>query len=220
MEKNINISNSPKKEIPQLGIPQKVEGKEKLYIIKEKVCVGNIYKVHCPDCGFEMAKKIQNTGIHKHICPKCKTIIGFNAVEKTAMVKSETKKEEQPQQEQERKVTQSFKTDTTSLGEIVWGGMFSQKHHRIGKETVTIGRKDIDEPSTISLDDDFVSRRSAIIEPILADKGTIFKFTVLKASNPVFVNGHEMMIGNSIYLNYGDTIKLGKTTLTFKKVKK
>ena len=33
-------------------------------------------------------------------------------------------------------------------------------------------------------------------------------------------NSNELLVGNSIYLNYGDTIRIGHTTLTFKAYKK
>lgn len=245
-QQKIQLKGMPKKELPQLGVPQKVAGKEKLYLIKEPVAIGRIYSVTCPDCGFTIAKKVQVADIHKHICPKCKTIIGFRAegtavadgsqeqvndgpgvvvkkqpAEKQSETPADKPADESAQKpEDEHRPTDPFKVSGTNSGEIVWGGVLSQKHCVIGLEPVTIGRKDKDEPSTISLNDDYASRRSAVIERILKENGVLYKFTVLKASNPVFVNGRELLVGDSIYLNYEDTIKLGKTTLTFKKAKK
>lgn len=85
---------------------------------------------------------------------------------------------------------------------------------------ITIGRKDDEMPSNISVNDPYMSRQSAKLETIRKDNGYTFKFTVVNASNPVFVNDTHLKPGNSIYLNYGDTIKLGKTRFTFRKSKK
>ncbi len=252
-QQKIQLKGAPKKELPTLGVTQKVEGKEKLYIIREPVAIGRIYNVVCPDCGFTIAKKVQAAGVRKHICPKCKTIIGFRAegtavvdgaqdnvkdrpeafvnvkpvktltkepAEKAADKPADKPEEKSPEKPEEKKPTEKFYRDSIISGEIVWGGVLSPKHHTIGTMPVTIGRKDRNEPSEISLNDDYVSRQSAVIEPIRNESGFLYKFTVLRASNPVFVNGRELLVGNSIYLNYGDTIKLGKTTLTFKKAKK
>ena len=63
-----------------------------------------------------------------------------------------------------------------------------------------------------------MSRRSILIEVAQAPKGFTYKLTVKKCTNPVLINGKEQEVGNSIYLNYGDTILVGNTTLTFKPV--
>ncbi len=215
MGTEIKLGGTPSKGLQQLGSPIKVKGHDKFYYVKEPAIVGMMYALHCPDCGFELAKKIQNTGIHKHICPQCKTVVGFGAIAQSTTVGGEKEQQEQ----QEKKPTVHFNMGG-GMGEIVWSHLLCTKRYKLGTETVTIGRKDKNEPSTISLSDDYVSRRSVTIEPLKTDKGFLFKFTVQRTSNPIFVNDREIMVGNSIYLNYGDNIKMGKTTLTFRQLKK
>lgn len=80
--------------------------------------------------------------------------------------------------------------------------------------TVTIGRKDDKESSDISIDDVTASRRSVKIEITKGKQsgGYIFKLTVLKTTNAVYVNHNAMYTNDSVYLNLGDIIKIGKTS--------
>ncbi len=263
MEKNQNATTI----ILSLGSPIKVEGRDKYYYIKEKVEAGKLYSITCPKCGLSMFKKVQNEGFHKHICPACKTIVGFKSIatkidapkksmgevtlnaqknEASASQKADTLKSNKEEtltkdiqednsnqvtpiseQQSENKETKESQIPHThkfevglASGELSWGSFFSSKHFQLGENTITIGRKDKDEPSDVSLDDSYVSRRSAKIEPIIDKKGFLYKFTVLRASNPIFINNHEVKLGSSFFLNFGDTIKMGKTILTFKKSSK
>lgn len=86
----------------------------------------------------------------------------------------------------------------------------------------TIGRKDDELPSDICFDhDDSMSRRSVSIEVIQKDeKGFLFKMKVLRAANPVLHNEKPLVEGEVIYLNYGDTIVLGRTKLIFERREK
>ncbi len=212
--------------ILSLGIPVKVDGRDKCYVIKKKVEVGKLYKMECPECGMSVVKKVQEEGIHKHICPNCHTLLGFGAKTPAPEPKPASAPEPKPTptpapETPSHNETHNFNMGKASKGEIVWGGMFHQEHRVIGLEKVTIGRKDKDEPSDISINDDYVSRRSVEIIPEVKDNGKVlYKFTINRTSNPVYVNGREMKVGESMYLNFGDKIKLGKTTLTFKKSNK
>lgn len=78
----------------------------------------------------------------------------------------------------------------------------------------TIGRADRTMPSDISLSDQAVSRRSIeIFVGSNPNDGITFKLTVLNASNPVYHNGNLMNVGDSLAMKFGDTIRLGTTTL-------
>jgi len=102
---------------------------------------------------------------------------------------------------------------------IVWGNVFNRKAFEIKVlGGYYIGRDDDEVKSDIIIKDDYVSRRSILLE-VIPKGGTecLYKITVKKASNPVLVNGKEIAIGESAYLNYGDTILVGNTTLTFKR---
>ena len=61
-----------------------------------------------------------------------------------------------------------------------------------------------------------MSKLNKTVNELLKDENQ-FEITVKNASNPVLVNGQEITIGSSTYLNYGDTILVGNTTLTFKR---
>ena len=46
-----------------------------------------------------------------------------------------------------------------------------------------------------------------------------FKLTVIKTTNAVFVNNNMLYDGDCVYLNYGDILKIGETTMLFKDAK-
>lgn len=79
-----------------------------------------------------------------------------------------------------------------------------------------IGRFDRMAPSDFNLSDQAVSRRSLEIfvdsNPV---EGINFRLTVHKAVNPVYHNGRQMHVGDSVALKFGDAIRLGTTTLDF-----
>lgn len=219
-------------EHPEIGKPLAVPSKDHLYIIKDKAITGNTYTLRCPECGHWEAETMQEAETaHKWYCPACKTLVAFNIVDKPKL-KEETEKQIKPTTNKEKSGTskeQEAHTKThkvnisrkeTSMAELVWGGIFSKKHLKLPSGTnIVIGRKDSDEPSNLQMDDAYMSRRSARIEAEAMNNGTRYKFTVLKCSNPVFINSKEITQGSSVYLNYGDTITLGKTIITLKKVR-
>ena len=49
--------------------------------------------------------------------------------------------------------------------------------------------------------------------------GYSFKLTVVRATNPVYVNGTQYAVGESVYLNFGDKLKMGSTKLEFTQAK-
>lgn len=86
----------------------------------------------------------------------------------------------------------------------------------VGKHS--IGRKDAELPSEISVGDDpSMSRQSAEIEVIPSGNGFFYTFTVLHAVNPVLHNGNELVEGECVSLNFGDTIQMGRTKFRFDK---
>ncbi len=98
-------------------------------------------------------------------------------------------------------------------------GRFKSKSYRLHPGPNTIGRHDKNCPSDVEIFDDcFVSRRSVVIDVAECDAGYKFKLTVMKAANPVLLNGRRLSSGEVIYLNYGDTIQLGNTRLNFIKI--
>lgn len=226
------MEQEPKKKIAQLGQPIKAPGDNRLYVIKERAKVGQMYKLICPECNFCVTKKIAKEGRHRWDCPQCKAIVGFAAVasapkmhdpavsqkqeSKSESVKSAASKAEDVQ-ESKKPTKKLDKSASQDLGEFVWGNFFSRKRFALRPGSFYIGRKDDEEKSDLQLNDKYVSRRSLKLDVIPSDKGYLFKMTVVHASNPVFVNSTEVAISNSVYLNYDDVITLGKTRLVFKK---
>lgn len=80
----------------------------------------------------------------------------------------------------------------------------------------TIGRHDPSQPSDIAITgDESVSRRCASIEATADAAGPIFLLRVIKTRNPIFINGRPMSNGESIQLQPGDNITMGKTAMVF-----
>ena len=217
------------KAILTLENPIKAPKHERVYIFTQRVPIGALCKIVCPECGFNVVKKISKVGKQRWDCPQCKAIIGFVA-EKSEQPKKQMKQDKSNQdipkqdsvgsKEEGASKPHTKKIDNENLcnlGELTWGGFFSRKHYPLRVDTIYIGRKDEGEPSDLQLEESYVSRRSALLEVLSSDKGFLFKLTVKHASNPVYVNSSEISVGNSIYLNYGDVLIFGKTKMTFKK---
>ena len=180
--------------------------KDGLYKAMTTAVVGQTYTIVCPRCGQENNFTAEKEGAAVVRCSKCKAAFGYNAGEKkTETVPSQTK------------VIHLGRTQN-SVGKLEWRRLMMTRSASLHIGTNIIGRKDDEYPSEISFDDAYMSRQSIAIDvqPNIKGVGYTFKLTVQKAANPILVGGSQLMVGNSIYLNYGDTIKLGNTTLTFK----
>ena len=220
------MEKEQQKAIITLENPIKSSKKEHFYAFAQRVPIGALCKIVCPECSFCLVEKTSKIGNYKWVCPHCNTIVGFVVVNPEQV----EEQKEQPNQDasieepvgskEESPKPHTKKIDNENLcnlGELAWGGFFSRKHYPLRVGSIYIGRKDDGEPSDLQLEDSYVSRRSALLEVLSSDKGFLFKLTVKHASNPVYVNSSEISVGNSIYLNYGDVLIFGKTKMTFKK---
>ena len=80
----MNAENpNQKKTVSLLGQPEKAPGDNRVYVIKQRAKVGQLYKMVCPECGFSMVKKVVKEGRQRWDCPQCKAIVGFAAVTNT-----------------------------------------------------------------------------------------------------------------------------------------
>ena len=199
---------------PILGKPILVRGKA--YYIKEKAILGNSYAIVCPLCNKHQSINPKKEGVNIERCPQCNAQIGYNAKSLT----STSSTDDAPSITDRIRVHKQADTHTTK-GKLTWG-FFGIHHACLAEGSNIIGRKDKEQPSDISIDDNYMSRRSISIdvEKRSNASGFVFKLTVLKSANPVIVNSNQLHIGNSIYLNYGDTIRLGNTVFTFRQDKK
>lgn len=79
-----------------------------------------------------------------------------------------------------------------------------------------VGRFDDDFPSDISLKGDNTISRQSIAISIEADEyGFDYKLKVLNATNTIKVNDRKVKVGEEVYLEFGDIIKLGNSKLIF-----
>lgn len=216
---------------PILGTPRKI--KDGVYGIKNKAIIGRPYTIVCPECHKSMQIRAESTKAHKRICKNCNTIICYIGKEEEAVPNEEDAAPTiEPEEEEEKSALthkykmgrENNKPDTPHAVEtampnakLVWGGLFRKKSYELNRTgKYYIGRDDEEIKSDIAIDDAYVSRRSVLIEVVNRDKGCSYKLTVKNATNPVLVNGQEYRLEEFVYLNYGDTILVGNTTITFK----
>ena len=137
-------------------------------------------------------------------CPECDTYICFSSRgEEGAPVKRRTQ-------------IIAGNDFATHDGILVWSRDSQVMSEVLPVGDTVIGRADVNEPSDISIDDYTASRRSIKISVTKGNQtGKYnFKLTVLRTTNPVFVNQNALYSKSTIYLNYGDTIKVGETVFT------
>ena len=205
---------SPQNSHPILGTPVRVDGGA--YIVKNRAFVGKIYTVVCPKCQKPLLVKAPSAKIFKATCKACGTSVCYRGMEEAS--KPVSSQEAKLKEKDADKPNPTYKYGRPEA-RLEWGGFLSRKHYNIqrsGKHY--IGRDDDELRSDISIQDEYVSRRSVLIEAIpKGGKECLYKLTVNSATNPVLINGQAKNVGESIYLNYGDTILVGNTTLTFKR---
>ena len=224
----MKCGTSPKQPHPVLGVPQLTD---KGYVVKNRASIGVIYKIVCPKCGHTLLVRANSTKFHKAICKECNTTLYYIGKEHQAeqfevrpsvvpIAKNgnEKKGAKENIQKEEEKSIEGTKKFAKPDARLEWGS-FINKHHyniqRLGEHY--IGRKDDEVRSDAVINDEYVSRRSFSIEPIPKSRNECaYKLTVKNATNPVLVNGKAFEIGESTFLNYGDTILVGNTTLIFK----
>lgn len=163
--------------------------------------INQSYTVICPHCkegSLVISQDSPGQGIA--VCSKCKGRVSFTARKPTeTIIKSE--------------LIQRFKGKLILLRR---GWLNKDYPLKDGKNIV--GRYDEAKVSDIAIKgDSSMSRQSVEIEVDHQDKGYSFKLTVKNSTNPVLHNNKPLTIGDSISLNFGDSIILGKTKFRFDK---
>ena len=175
--------------------------------------------VECPDCHSKLRFTPKENGMYSLPCPKCKinirTCVKDNeiiSVQKIGAANNEATLPVMPLE------------GNRSNGMLIllrYGGFLGNLGNKsfalhLGQNTV--GRYDDNLHSDIEIKGDpRMSRRSICIEVFQKETGFFFKMKVLRATWPVMHNDKPLVEGEVIYLNYGDNIKLGKTTFIFNK---
>lgn len=162
---------------------------------------GENYTVKCPHCGkMEFGFTTEKPGHRVVACPRCKGPIGIDVRKPTVNVC-------------DSELIQMFRGKLILLRK----GWLNKTFH-LDEGITTVGRHDESAMSDISIKGDpSISRRSIEIKTERTVKGYTFKLTVRKATNPVLHNSNPLMSGESVSLNFGDTLTLGKTKLRFEK---
>lgn len=210
---NIPAGGMKKATVPILGEVVKTK-KEGIYAVKEPAIVGKQYMVICPVCGKPVLTKATEPTVFRTMHKTCNAPIIIKGVEKNNSAAAGSNGANEVNVT-EVEVILGKKTNA----KLSWWSMTGRKAFvlRIGKNY--IGRRDNELPSNLSLKDKYASARSICIDVSQTARGYTFHLTVEHATNPVLINGKEQPEGSSFDLNYGDTIKLGNTTLSFKPVK-
>lgn len=159
------------------------------------------YTVKCPHCqeeGIDIYKETPGQGIA--LCPKCKGCVEFTARKPTeTIIKSES--------------IQRFRGRLVLLRR----GWINKGYHLKDGSNI-VGRYDESKVSDVSIKgDSSMSRQSVEIFVEHHDKGYSFKLTVRNSTNPVLHNNKPLAAGDSISLNFGDSIILGRTKFRFEK---
>ena len=189
---------------PLLGEAQQMFEGDNIYVVHERAIVDKVYSVICPRCHTVFISKTVNDDVVKIKCPECDTYICFSSQGES--------------QDLTIRRTQIINGSDTSTqeGVLVWSDNGRVESYVLSPGEITIGRKSTDVPSDIGIDDGTASRRSVKIVVTRGEQTGkyIFKLVVLRTTNAVYVNQNALYNNSEIYINYGDTIKLGETTLT------
>jgi hypothetical protein len=102
---------------------------------------------------------------------------------------------------------------------LVLGRFLGRKEYELSKGTHYVGRLDSANNSDLAIKDKFASSKSLRIDVNENGGSLVYRMTVERAMNPVYHNNRELMVGDIVYLTYGDTLRLGKTLVKIEKIK-
>lgn len=182
----------------------------------------NLLTIKCnkQGCGKTFLKPYpEKAGLYTLTCPHCKQKMLKKLPGKPTQ-QQEKEKEAEPKPTEPTQKTEALGKNSLGMGKLTLArlhGLMGRKSFSLNFGDNVVGRKDADLHSNIEVDDPFMSRRSINIVVTQTDTGCLFKLQVISATNPVFRNGKRLMVGEALYLNYGDVIKLGRTTFNFEK---
>lgn len=188
---------------PLLGEPEQMFEGDNLFVIVESAEKDKVYSFICPRCHSYFISSTHDDEVRKIKCPECDTYICFS-----------TKGEKPSSKKRRTQVTVNDNNHPVSPGLLVWTVGEELKTYTLPTGSTVIGRNDEDEPSDISVNDATASRRSVRIDVTQGEQTgkRMFRLSVQRTTNPVYVNHNALYTNDSIYLNPGDTIKVGATS--------
>lgn len=164
----------------------------------------NLLQCKTAGCNGIIKKQDRGDGIYLSECDKCgqkySLIIQGGKVLKTIM-----------------KTPEPLVKKAQWAMKLVVGNYLTKKEYYLTTGVHYIGRIDDINKSNFEIKDKFASSRSLRIDVNSNGGNLIYKLTVERASNPVYHNSRRLNIGEVAYLNYGDTLKLGKTIIKIQK---
>lgn len=209
---NNSQQNPARRQIKALGKALSA-GRPGQWAVRQVAEVGKKYYIGCPKCGKPIIIQPSARGDYLARCRECGSVVAFMANEQGAAPV------ERPQTGEQPKATVIAGGNVESrMGQLVWRKWLVPRSAplRLGT-TITLGRRDDAMPSDLMWRDSSMSARSVSITVSQDKNGSLqYQLTVLRATNPVKINGRAYNAGSSIYLRFGDEIVMGRTSLTFK----
>lgn len=174
----------------------------------------------CPKCGGEVKFYAPSKpGMMKVTCPHagCGSPFGVNISEKQIHLE-QPQPAEQPTPPNPSVTDPNFHTGGSPSGSVA--RLLQKKRHFFNKDVYhplqlgdnTVGMYDPASPSDIMVPGDCtISHRSVTITVETHGSSYKYLFTVNRSKNPVYISGHEVAVGTSVYIQLQDEFVLGRT---------
>jgi len=197
------------------------------YIINEHARTGESCCWLCPKCRKVYTETPSEPGVLRHRCDVCNAITYITVDGKSPAQPPDSTTDEEtviarpPQKPLSPQSTQQSQP-TPQIGDISeavlrWGSTFRHKTEPLRMGCNIVGRNDPKALSDINIDDNEVSRRSVRIDVDFINGLYSYRLTVMRATNPITVDGAVVQPKQTVDLHYGQTIVMGQTTIKFKK---
>ena len=185
---------------------------------------------YCTSCGVKLRIRNPKPGEHQIKCPKCGNLVAYQwqpASQPTPQPTPQPAPQPAPPLDNDA----DGKTKVLGIGfnkVLVTGQLLLKKGFMKHDEVFDlseardyiIGRNDPMALSDINVDDPTMSRQSVKISASVSNNGSfLYKLCVLRSTNKVMVNGRPVSQGDSVFLEFGDSFVLGRSTFVFQKSK-
>ena len=189
---------------------------------------------YCTSCGVKLRIRNPKPGEHQIKCPKCGNLVAYQwqpASQPASQPTSQPTPQPAPQPAPQPDNDADGKTKVLGIGfnkVLVTGQLLLKKGFMKHDEVFDlseardyiIGRNDPMALSDINVDDPTMSRQSVKISASVSNNGSfLYKLCVLRSTNKVMVNGRPVSQGDSVFLEFGDSFVLGRSTFVFQKSK-
>ena len=189
---------------------------------------------YCTSCGVKLRIRNPKPGEHQIKCPKCGNLVAYQwqpASQPASQPAPQPVPQPAPQPAPQPDNDADGKTKVLGIGfnkVLVTGQLLLKKGFMKHDEVFDlseardyiIGRNDPMALSDINVDDPTMSRQSVKISASVSNNGSfLYKLCVLRSTNKVMVNGRPVSQGDSVFLEFGDSFVLGRSTFVFQKSK-